>query len=133
MPGCRHHARVSPSLTVSAARKEKPTTKRRKAHRPCPEDRQGTTLVLVARHEILMFPFERIRDVDRPARQEQAVLLRHSWLDMAESELGVLGSLDPRVRKLLGSSSKKAGPAGQSPRGSGERNHRGKPGLHRCE
>jgi hypothetical protein len=24
----------------------------------------------------LMFPFERIRDVDRPARQEQAVLLR---------------------------------------------------------
>jgi hypothetical protein len=40
-----------------------------KAHKPCPEDRQGTTLVLVARHEILMFPFERIRDVDRPARQ----------------------------------------------------------------
>jgi hypothetical protein len=33
------------------------------------EDRQGTTLVLVARHEISMFPFERIRDVDRPARQ----------------------------------------------------------------
>jgi hypothetical protein len=29
---------------------------------------------------------------------------------LAESELGVLGSLDPRVRKLLGSSSKKAGP-----------------------
>ena len=39
-----------------------------------PEDRQGTTLVLVARHEILMFPFERIRDVDRPARQERAAL-----------------------------------------------------------
>jgi hypothetical protein len=53
-----------------------PTTKRRKAHKACPEDRQGITLVLVARHEILMFPFERIRDVDRPARQEQAVLLR---------------------------------------------------------
>jgi len=29
---------------------------------------------------------------------------------MAESELGILGSLDPRVRKLLVSSSKKAGP-----------------------
>jgi hypothetical protein len=61
-PGCRHHARVSPSVTVSAD--EAP-----KAHKPCPEDRQGTTLVLVARHEILMFPFERIRDVDRSARQ----------------------------------------------------------------
>jgi hypothetical protein len=55
-----------------------------------------------------MFPFERIRDVDRPARQERASFYG-SWLDMAESELGVLGSLDPRVRKLLGSSSKKAG------------------------
>ena len=50
------------SVTVSAD--EAP-----KAHKPCPEDRQGTTLVLVARHEILMFPFERIRDVDRSARQ----------------------------------------------------------------
>jgi hypothetical protein len=60
-------ARVSPSLTVAAARKEK--CPRRKAHKACPEDRQGITLVLVARHEILMFPFERIRDVDRPARQ----------------------------------------------------------------
>jgi hypothetical protein len=29
---------------------------------------------------------------------------------MAESELGVPGSLVPQVRKLLGSSSKKAGP-----------------------
>ena len=83
MPGCRHHARVSPSLTVSAARKEK-----------CPR---------------------------RSAE-------RHIWRirDWASR------SLDPRVRNL-GSSSKKAGPAGQSPRGSGERNHRGKPGLHRCE
>jgi hypothetical protein len=32
---------------------------------------------------------------------------------MAESELGVLGSLDPRVRKLLGSSSKKAARQGK--------------------
>ena len=62
MPGCRHRARVS------RLGKRNATTKRRKAHK-CPEDRQGITLVLVARHEILMFPFERIRDVDRPARQ----------------------------------------------------------------
>jgi hypothetical protein len=31
-----------------------PTTKRRKAHKACPEDRQGIKLVLVARHEILI-------------------------------------------------------------------------------
>ena len=74
MPGCRHHARVSP---VSAARKEKCPRRSAERHmKACPEDRQCITLVLVARHEILMFPFERIRDVDRPARQEQAVLRR---------------------------------------------------------
>ena len=82
-----------------------------------------------------MFPFERIRDVDRrpPGRSEPS--LYGCWFDMAESELSVLGSL--RVRKLLGSSSKKTGPpvrhvkigsvivrSGQSPRGSGERNRR---------
>jgi hypothetical protein len=68
--------RVAQLDCLRGSEREIPTTKRRKAHKACPEDRQGTTLVLVARHEILMFPFERIRDVDRPARQERAVLLR---------------------------------------------------------
>jgi len=91
MPGCRHHARVSPSLTVSAARKEK--YPRRSAERHIKRARGS--------------PRHHARDVDRPARQERAAFYG-CWLDMAESELGVLGS--PRVRKVLGSSSKKAGP-----------------------
>ena len=53
--------RVAQLDCLRGSEREIPTT--------CPEERQGTTLVLVARHEILMFPFERIRDVDRPARQ----------------------------------------------------------------
>ena len=40
------------------------------------ECRQGAALVLVARHEILTFTFQCIRDVDRPAREELAVLQR---------------------------------------------------------
>jgi hypothetical protein len=100
--------RVAQLDCLRGSEREIPTTKRRKAHKACPEDRQGTTLVLVARHEILMFPFERIRDVDRPAGRSEPSFYG-SWLDMAESKLGVLGSLDPRVRKLLGSSPKKAG------------------------
>jgi len=68
--------RVAQLDCLRGSEREIPTTKRRKAHKACPEDRQGTTLVLVARHEILMFPFKRIRNVDRPARQERAVLLR---------------------------------------------------------
>ena len=56
-----------------------------------PEDRQGTTLAT---------------STGPPGRSEPSFY--GCWLDMAESELGVLGS--PRVRKVLGSSSKKAGP-----------------------
>jgi hypothetical protein len=98
--------RMIEDMTIRTFRAENPTT--------------------MCKGSISMFPFERIRDVDRPARQEQADLLR---------QLARYGgvSLDPRVRKLLGSSSKKAGPAGQSPRGSGERNRRGTPRLRRCE
>jgi hypothetical protein len=81
--------RVAQLDCLRGSERKIPTTKRRKAHKACPEDRQGTTPILVARHEILMFPFERIRDVDRPARQERASFYG-SWLDMAESELGVL-------------------------------------------
>jgi len=68
-------------------------------------------------------------------------------LNRARHKLDVLGSLDPRVRKLLGSSSKKAGPPVRRVKiGSvivrerkvhevwrAQSAYRGKPGLHRCE
>jgi hypothetical protein len=122
--------RVAQLDCLRGSEREIPTTKRRKAHKACPEDRQGTTLAT---------------STGPPGRSEPSFY--GCWLDMAESELGVLGS--PRVRKLLGYHRRRParlfGMLRSAPSLSGnirakstrfwraQSAYRGKPGLHRCE